>query len=167
MSTNNTHVINEPTLNIFPYILDHPNLFEMLIQNTTIKNTFINSTLKTTFKQNSNKAIKLFKKEVLKFWPAFCDTRAMDSRHSEGHEGHDVHLVRLPHGSIGDLAQELVGDANGIVPGCPFPDPSTRADGKGGRSKLEVLYTPFEIKEVILNMPSNASALNGLLNFYK
>ena len=43
----------------------------------------------------------------------------------------------------------------------------TRKDGKGSRSKHETLYTPFKVNEVILNMPSNASAVNSLLNFYK
>jgi len=164
-ASNNTHVVSEPALNIFPYVLDHPSLFEMLVKQTATGNRFTKSSLKTTFKQSSKKALDIFKKEVLKFWPAFCDSRAVNSRHSEGHDGHDVHLARIPHGSMGDLTQALVSEG-GSHPGCPFPDPNTR-EGSSSRSKHEVLYTPFQVNEVILNMPSNQSAINGLLDYYK
>ena len=86
------------------------------------------------------------------------------------HSGHDTHLERMPHDSMSDFTKTLMQDAakeRGSGASNPFPDPMTRKDGKGSRSKHETLYTPFKVNEVILNMPSNASAVNSLLNFYK
>jgi hypothetical protein len=155
-SSNNSHVVSEPSLNIFPYVLDHPELFELLLSRTKL--------LKATFIKNSSKAIEMFRKNVLLFWPAFSNCKSIDAKHTENHEGHDTHLERMPHDSISDfsklLMQETTKQSN------PFPNPNTRKDGKGPRSKNETLYTPFKVNEVILNVPSNASAVNTLMNFY-
>ena len=156
-ANNNTHVVSEPALNFFPFIMDHPRLFEMLVQKT--KNI-----LKTTYIKSSRKAIEMFRKEVLQFWPALCDSRAVNALNTELHEGHDVHLARMPHDSISRLTEALVGEGGRD---CPFPNPNTRKDGRSSRSKNEVLYTPFQVSEVVLNMPSNASAVNGLLSYYQ
>ena len=78
-ASNNTHVVSAPTLNIFPYILDHPELFELLTVRTKL--------LKATFIKNSAKAMELFKQEVLHFWPAFCNSQSMDAQHTENHDG--------------------------------------------------------------------------------
>ncbi len=154
--------VNDPALCIFPYVLDHPDLFRALLLKT--------KDLRATFRKSSAKALDLFRDAVLTFWPAFCDHRVISSGALSQQVVNQSQLTRMRHDSVANIAGDIV---NLAAPGAadavakmgtnPFPAYAVNAEGK----KERILYTPFHISEVIKDPPARAHALSQYEHYYE
>ena len=154
--------VSDPALKIFPYLLDHPEMFEGLLSQT--------GGLKAAFKKSQSSALRLFRKAVLSFWPAFCDHRSVGTALEVS--SHDQRkLQRMRHDSVANIAQEITGDAAVGSSGTTKKSPektqhlfAVRSQGSG--RKQNILYTPFHVSEVLSDLPGKANAMSELMHMY-
>lgn len=156
--------VSDPALKIFPYVLDHPDLFEKLLEKT--------SGLKSAFKKSQASALKVFRDAVLTFWPAFCDHRSV---------GTAVNVLpsdqrkfqRMRHDSVAMIAQDISDIPSSAVSGkagsktaSPTAEETVFAVTSKSSGRKSLMYTPFHVNEVLSDLPGKANAMSELLHLY-
>ena len=153
--------VSDPALKIFPYLLDHPELFETLLIKTI--------GLKAAFKKSQSSALRLFRAAVLTFWPAFCDHRSVGTA-LEVSSSDQRKLQRMRHDSVANIAQEIAGDAvtgsAGSKTSSEKQQPLFAVTTQSSGRNQNILYTPFHVAEVLTDLPGKANAMSELMHMY-
>ena len=154
--------VSDPALKIFPYVLDHPELFGALLAKTT--------GLKAAFKKSQDIALTLFRNAVLDFWPAFCDHRSVGTA-LEVSSSDQRKLQRIRHDSVANVATNIASDPAQSSQGSKASSTENKLHPfalttHGSGRKNNILYTPFHVTEVLSDLPGKANAMSEFLHMY-